>query len=60
MSIESYYSTHIKYNIDPETMMITIISLTGIETYSSLVKNLVVSIADTRKPDLVYKAVYPL
>ena len=53
MTIESYDSTHITYNIDPETLMITIISLTGIETYSYLVKNLVVSIADSRNPNLV-------
>jgi hypothetical protein len=53
LTLDNKVLTDTTYTLDPLTLMVTLNSITGFETYSSMVKNLSVSIVDTRNPSVV-------
>ena len=60
LTLDNEILSDITYNVDVSTLMVTLSSLTGLKTYSSETKDLVVSFIDIRNPALVFKTVYSL
>ncbi len=53
LTLDNKVLTDSTYTLDPLTLLLTLNSITGLKTYSSMVKNLSISIVDTRNPSAI-------